>query len=107
MEDALRMLMEQRDSLDTRIKAIQNALRTLRATDPLPDPNPPRSGSLASYIERVLASGRAMTVKEITEAVLQAGYVSRNKTLAKSVGALLGKMPGVTRVARGQYRRRR
>ncbi len=106
LEEALRLLREQRGQLDTRIQVIENALRTLRAGHQPTAVEPTRAHSLAGYIERVLAGGAAMTVKEITLAVVAAGYPTRNKTLAKSVGATLAKMPGVVKVGRGLYRKK-
>ena len=48
-----------------------------------------------------------MAVKDITAAVLKAGYPSKSKTLAHSVGVALREMPGVVKVGRGQFRLRR
>ena len=64
-----------------------------------------REGSLKSYIEQVLrATRRPMRRAEITTAVLKAGYTSRSKTLAKSVGVALLTMPGVKKIGRGVFR---
>lgn len=64
-----------------------------------------REGSLKSYIDRVLrASARPMRVVQITGAVLKAGYTTKNKTLAKSVGLALRDMAGVKKVGRGAFR---
>jgi len=64
-----------------------------------------REGSLKSYIERVIRAARKpMRRVEITAAVLKAGYKSRNKTLAKSVGVALRTMPSVKRIGRGVFR---
>jgi len=63
-----------------------------------------RAGSLKSYVDRVLrASHRPLRVAEITAAVRQAGYKTRNRTLAKSVGVALVDLPGVKKVGRGVF----
>ena len=48
-----------------------------------------------------------MAVKDVTAAVLKAGYKSRDRTLGHSVAKWLAAMPNVVKVARGQYRLRR
>lgn len=63
-----------------------------------------RAGSLKDYIYKVLADGRVMAVKDITSAVMKAGYKTRNKTLGKSVGNALATMPRIKRVTRGKFR---
>jgi hypothetical protein len=64
-----------------------------------------RSGSLKSYVERVLGShGVPMAVKDVTSAVRKAGFKSKNKTLAKSVGIAMAQMPNVAKVSRGMFR---
>ena len=103
LAEELERLREERTRLDSRIEVIENCLRALQGV-PQPERNLP-GVSLSDYILRVMAPGQPMSVKEITTAVLAAGYQSRNKTLSKTVGALLGKMPGVERVGRGIYRR--
>ena len=45
-----------------------------------------------------------MRVKDITAAVRKAGYVTKNRTLDKSVGNALAATPQIVKVARGQYR---
>ena len=44
-----------------------------------------------------------MRVAEITDAVVKAGYKTKNRTLAKSVGIALAHTPGVKRVERGVF----
>jgi hypothetical protein len=44
-----------------------------------------------------------MAVKDVTAAILKAGYKSRDKTLGHTVGRLLATMQHVVKVARGQY----
>lgn len=63
-----------------------------------------RPGSLKDYIHRVLAGGGVMAVKDIATGVVKAGFKSKNKTLAKSVGIALARMPGVKRMGRGKFR---
>jgi hypothetical protein len=66
-----------------------------------------RTGSLNEFVERVLRAHRGpMAVKDVTAAVLKAGYKSRDKTLRHSVQKLLAAMPDVIKVARGQYQLR-
>ncbi len=63
----------------------------------------PRAGSLKEYILKTLErSGKPMRVKDISSAVISAGYKSKNKTLGKSVGIALAQL-GVKRVGRGLY----
>ena len=47
---------------------------------------------------------RPMRRAEVAAAVLKAGYKSRSKTLAKSVGVALRTMPGVKKIGRGVFR---
>jgi len=99
--------------LDSKIAAIEQALSALHGRLPS-GPRPAaargraagryRAGSLKDYILRVLSGGQTMAVKDITESVTRAGYQSRNKTLAKSVGIALAQMPELTKVGRGRYR---
>ena len=64
-----------------------------------------REGSLKSYVERVLrATRRPMRRAEVAAAVLKAGYTSRNKAFAKSVGVALRTMPGVKKIGHGVFR---
>ncbi len=64
-----------------------------------------REGSLKSFIARVLQqAGRPMRVVEITDAVLKAGFKTRNRTLAKTVGNALPQMTTVAKVDRGLFK---
>lgn len=64
-----------------------------------------RAGSLKSVLHGILASsGAAMRVQDITGRVHKAGYDSKNKTLAKSVGVALTQMTGVRKVKRGTFK---
>ncbi len=65
----------------------------------------PRANSLKVFITRVLSGSQSpMAVKEITAGVRRAGYETRNKTLAKSVGIALTQMPDVQKVGRGVFK---
>ena len=106
-------LLTQRAQVISQIDAIDKALGvmggTVRASARKPGrgrrAGTTRPGSLKSYITRVLhARGSAMAVKDGTAGVLKAGFKTRNKTLAKSVGVALGQMPTVRRVSRGMFR---
>ncbi len=107
-------LISQRDDLDSRIQAVDQALGALgggAAVKPAGVTRRrgggPRKGSLKSFIERVLRGRvRPLAVKDITAAVLKAGYKTKNKTLDKSVGIALADMATVVKVARGTYRAR-
>lgn len=63
-----------------------------------------RRGSLKECIDGVMAGGEPMEVKEVHAAVLKAGFRSKNKTLAKSIGIALSQMPTVVKVSRGVFR---
>lgn len=106
-------LAAQRTALDAEIQVVENALRHLGSTTPtigrgrgvMPRTGRgPRAGSLKEYILNVLGSGGVMSVKDITAAVLAAGYATQNKTLDKSVGIALAQMPDVHKVERGRFR---
>lgn len=45
-----------------------------------------------------------MAVKDVTAAVVRAGYQTRNRTLGKSVGIALAQMPNVTKLGRGTFK---
>jgi len=105
-------LLGQRAHLDAQIAAVDQALHAL-GTTPAPlsagrrgrvAGGGPREGSLKDFIARVLKSGGVMAVKDITDGVMQAGYQTKNRTLAKSVGIALTEMSNVEKVARGQFR---
>lgn len=67
----------------------------------------PRKGSLKDFIGNVLRVRKGpVAVKDVTAAVLKAGFKTKNKTLAKSVGIALSQMPGVMKVSRGLFRLR-
>ena len=107
-------LLAQRDVIEAQIVAVDNALSAMgtapvpatRGPGRRPGRQPGRAGSLKSFIGQVMSGSGIMAVKDITDAVVKAGYKSRNQTLAKSVGIALTEMPNVTKVARGQFRLR-
>ncbi len=105
-------LIAQRAQVNTQIGAIERALAALGTKIGAPARKPAagrrgaaaRPGSLKTYVERVLrARGRSMAVKDVTDAVLRAGFKSTNKTLAKSVGIALSQMRNVRKVSRGLF----
>jgi hypothetical protein len=109
-------LVARRAELDSRVTAIDRALAALGAASrPAtaraargPRRAGSRKGSLKHFIEKALSAGkRPMAVKDTTAAVLRAGFKTKNKTLAKSVGIALSQMPNVTKVSRGMFRLRR
>jgi hypothetical protein len=109
----------QREALDTQIQAVQQALAVMgmpvtaaRAAVRGPRRGPgrppavggPRPGSLKAFILNVLRGGGIRAVKDITAGVLDAGYKTKNRTLAKSVGIALTELKNVTKVGRGRFR---
>ncbi len=105
-------LLAQRAHFDAQIAAVDQALQVM-GTKPAAGTlgrrgrakgGGPREGSLKDFICRVLKSGGVMSVKDITEGVLKAGYQTKNRTLAKSVGIALTEMPSAQKVARGKFR---
>lgn len=117
-------LLAQRNDIDAKIAAVSDVLGQLGAGAAAAPAAPavaagvrrgrpagggsgrrPREGSLKAFITRVMPTGKVMSVKEITEEVMGAGYPTKNKTLAKSVGNILPSVPGVEKVGRGQFRR--
>ena len=109
-----RRLLADRAAIDTKISAIEHALSALgarpapamaaRGRRPAGKGRGFRAGSLKEYIARVLAGRGVMSVKDVTEGVLSAGYRTRNKTLSKSVGIAMTQMKGVRKVGRGRFR---
>lgn len=68
-------------------------------------PRAARAGTLRGYIEQVLRAQRGpVLVRDLTAAVLKAGFKSRDTRLAHTVGKCLVSMPGVGKVGRGLYR---
>ncbi len=115
LQHARGQLISQRDLLDARIQAVDSALAAMGAALPRgpvaagprrgrPGGRGPRPGSLKSVITTVLTGKGIMAVKDITAGVLKAGYKTRNKTLAKSVGIALAEMKNVAKIGRGRFR---
>jgi hypothetical protein len=111
-----RSLAADRDVIDRKLSAIDNLLADMGKSAPRTTSGVParqrgsanggyRSGTLKDYIHRVLVSnGGTMSVAEVTSGVRKAGFRTKNKTLAKSIGIALGQMPTVRRIARGRFR---
>ena len=109
-----RQLADKREALNSQIDAIEKALAAMGDGAAKAKPGPgrrrrtgggPPAGSLKDYIGRVLRGRRTpMAVKDIMAGVRKAGYKTKNKTLANSIGKALVEMPGVVKVGRGQYR---
>lgn len=104
-------LVAQRDSLESQILGVGQALTALGSAGPAKPTrgrhsNGIREDSLKDHISRVLRGRRAMAVKDINSAVLKAGYKTKNKTLANSISAALAEMPNAVRVSRGMFRLR-
>jgi len=108
-------LVNQRAGLDAQIQAVEQALSAMgTAAGPAPrraagrprraTAGGYRAGSLKDCIADVLSGGGVMAVRDITDGVLKAGYKTKNKTLAKSVGIALTEMKNVTKVGRGRFK---
>lgn len=62
-------------------------------------------GTVASRIVEVLrAKGSAMSIEEITKAVLEAGCTTTSKSFRRVVTAVVGTVPEVERAGRALYR---
>ena len=108
-------VVAQRAALDSQMAALDQALAVLGAEAPARK-GPPgkgrrgtgyRSGSLKAHIQQVLqAQSSAMAVKDVTAAVCQAGFKSKDKALARSVGVALRGMRDEAKIGRGVFRLR-
>jgi hypothetical protein len=88
-----------------RPRGSRNAVPRVQAGNGRRTAKAPREGSLKEYILKVLSgSGGVMAVKDISAGVLAAGFDTKNKTLAKSVGVALRDLRGVQQVGRGRFR---
>ncbi len=103
----------QRAALDSQMAGLDQALAVLGAGAPARKAPPRkgrggagyRPGSLKAHIQQVLqAHGCAMAVKDVTAAVCKAGFKSKDKALARSVGVALRGMRDVKKVGRGTFR---
>ncbi len=64
-----------------------------------------RAGSLNDHILGALKqSGAVMTIADIEQAVIKAGYKTKSAKLANAINNTMGKLKGAKRVGRGQYR---
>ncbi len=120
-----RTLVEQRNQMDGRIQAMEQAIAALTGETPSAAPRaaaaapaqtgarrgrPPgsrsqgyRDGSLKAYIDKVLrTSGAPVAIKDITRGVTKAGYRTKSKTLGNQVSAAIADMK-VRKVGRGMY----
>ena len=102
-------LMTQRSQLDAQIQAVEQALRVMGAPAPhavaAPAPRGPRKGGRGRGPRAgSLKEFGVMSVAAITDGVRAAGYKTKNKTLAKSVGIALTQLPGARKVSRGKFR---
>jgi hypothetical protein len=111
LQSYMNRLCADRDRLDQQIAALRGALGSLGAPTRAPAGRAggggrrPREGSLKEFITRVLSkNGGAMAVKDVTAAVVKAGYETRNRTLGKSVGIALAQMPNVAKLGRGTFK---
>ena len=62
-----------------------------------------RAGTLPSKLAEVLQGKARMSIAEVTEAVLAAGYKSKSKAFQKIVGMTLAQNKRFKRVRKGQY----
>lgn len=113
-------LVAQRSRFDARIAAVEDLIRDIggspapaaaaargggrRSAATTRGGRGVRSGSLKDHLTGILAKGGVMGIPDIEKGVRSAGYKTKNKTLAKSIGIALGQMSNVKRVSRGQYR---
>jgi len=119
-------LLAQQEELAKELQRVNDALETLsvgqarraaaaaKPAAPVPRRGPgrgrrgAREGSLRSYIVKVLGDhGGPMAVREIAQAVLDAGYKSKNKKLASSISGMLREIPEVEKVGHGKYQLRK
>lgn len=100
-------LLSERAAIDGRLAALDTALSVMGGRTGFPGRTPTgrgfRAGSLKDYLHKALSGRGPMAVKDITQAVIEQGLKSKNKTLAKSVGIALSAMAGVQKVSRGLF----
>ena len=101
----------QKAQIESRIQGIDSALAALGAGTAKPvvarrkRGKGPRAGSLKDYIGRVLRGlVKGKSVKDITAAVMKAGYKSKSKDLTHAVSKALVVMKNAVRVGHGVYR---
>ena len=116
LRNYLSSLEAERSRIDQQIATLRNALGALGSSVPAGrsaggggggkrrESGGVRTGTLKDYILRVLRGKRQpMRVVDISSAVLKAGFKTKNKTLAKSVGLALTEMPETTKLGRGLF----
>lgn len=127
LQALLRHLLSERDAIGAKIAALESAIgafgaapATVRRGPGRPPGRPATSAptarvkatpgrraegqALKDFIVRVLQKGGGvMSVKDITNGVLDEGYPTRNQTLAKSVGIALTQLPNVSKRGRGKF----
>ncbi len=113
MQAYLRELAAQRNSIDEQISGIENAMRSLGQSNVVvpglrkrgrPKGSGGQEGSLKFIIVKVLkAASGPLSPREISAAVLNAGYQTTAKNLTKAVSNALPEMPALKRKGRGQY----
>lgn len=113
MQAYLRELAAQRNAIDAQITGIENAMRTLGQTSVVvpglrkrgrPKGSGGQEGSLKFMIVKVLkAASGPLSPREISAAVLDAGYSTTARNLTKAVSNALPEMPVLKRKGRGQY----
>lgn len=113
MQAYLRELAAQRVSIDEQIEGIENAMRSLGQVNIVvpglrkrgrPRGSGGQEGSLKFMIVKVLkAASGPLSPREISDAVLNAGYSTTAKNLTKAVSNALPEMPVLKKKGRGQY----
>ena len=110
---ALPKLIAKRDGLNKKIAELQG-LSELKAAPKRARKKPAkkrarkamrasRAGSLAGKLAEVLQGKARMSIAEVTEAVLAAGYKSKSKAFQKIVGMTLAQDKCFKRVRKGHY----
>lgn len=116
LQSILRELRAERDRIDRQLAAVEKAFAEMNGAPAAPAARRGvgrprgsvsagyRPGSLKDHVHSALAAARGpVSVQEIHDAVLKAGFETENKTLAKSIGIALAQMPTAKRVGRGRY----
>ena len=121
MQDYHSDLLMRRESLDSEITAISNAIEAIGAAAPAasqgrrpgrpagrvgrPRSSGGRKGSLRDYVLRTMGKrSTPMSPRQLASAVVKAGYKSKAKDLTKAVSNLLPQLKQVKRVGFGKYR---
>jgi hypothetical protein len=109
--------MAQRGAIDEQIGAIENAMSAMGGGQPKrigrPKGRPAvrargragRAGSLKDSIVNVLKKrSTPMSPRELSTAVVRAGYKTKAKDLTKAISNILPQIKAVKKVGRGMYR---